>query len=144
MFKAEDAAGLDLVWLGVDAKGQLAAFVTAGEGPIPDSALEHALTEPGVESQLLDLPLSSADELLIDAPNPASFIALSQRGLFVFDWQDAHRTLRESTQRYELVCRPSQPLSASELPPPLQAAAHAAAFDGLFSLQDSIVVGRQG
>ncbi len=33
----DDLSGFDVVWLATDAVGRLAAFVTAGQGPIPDA-----------------------------------------------------------------------------------------------------------
>jgi len=143
MLSSDDAAGTDLVWLAADADGLLAAFVTAGEGPIPATALESALTEPGLEAQLLHLPVSSSHQLLTDVPNPTSFIELSQRGLFVFDWTDVHRMLREATHKYELVCRPDRPLSVSELPPVLRAVARSVIVDGVaFARHASISINR--
>lgn len=48
-----DPRGLDLAWLGSDAKGKVAVFLTAGEGPIPARALASALGEPHLESSFM-------------------------------------------------------------------------------------------
>jgi hypothetical protein len=145
MAAPNDASGLDLVWLGADAQGWLAAFVTAGEGPVPTAALPYALGEPDLESQLLLLPVRGSQVLLTTVPDPSSFIELSSRGLFVFDWTDVHRTLRDATQRYELVCRPLHPLSVEALPPALQIAARAALLEGVrFTEQTSVMLGLAG
>jgi hypothetical protein len=139
MVSPDDAAGLDLVWLGCDEDGLLAAFVTGGEGPIPVAALTSALGEDDLESQLLQLPVSSACRLLTDVPNSASFIELSRRGLFVFDWTDVHRAAVEATNRYELMCRPDRPLPVADLPLSLRAIARHVALKGIrFSSQSGV------
>jgi hypothetical protein len=117
--------GLDLVWLAVDESGTVGAFITAGEGPIPKSALAQALEEPGLEPQILELPFKCEAVLRVQVPIATSFIELASRGLFVYDWQDAHRTMAKARGLYELVCQPKLPIVESSLPDHLRVAARA-------------------
>lgn len=115
--------GQDLVWLASDGSGMVGAFITAGEGPIPVSALSAAVEEPDLESQVHRLPVICQATLLVNVPVATSFLALAKRGLFVFDWRDIHRSSAEATGMYELVCVPERPIAAAALPSLLQATA---------------------
>jgi len=42
---------------------------------------------------------------------PDDFIALAKRGLFVFDWRDVYRSMLNVTNSYELIARPTRPLT---------------------------------
>lgn len=109
--------GIDLVWLAVDEAGQLAAMVTGGAGPIPARVLANPDDEVfAVELGLLALPVIGAASVHVQVPNPQSFKALSERGLFVYDWTDTHRSLANSVSAYELVASPSAGLSHGDLP----------------------------
>lgn len=112
---------IDLVWLAVDEVGGLAAMVTGGAGPIPLQALAHDDEEIlGVEQALLDLPSTGFASVHVQVPNPQSFKALSERGLFVYDWTDVHRSLGDSIDAYELVASPSVRLGLGDLPDDLR------------------------
>jgi hypothetical protein len=107
------------VWLASDRNGHVGAFVTAGWGPIPVRALtfEHDFVED-VESLVNELPRISTAQFLI-ADNVSSFTAMSERGFFVYDWRDVHRSLRECTRKYEPVAVPASPIRTADLPDPL-------------------------
>jgi hypothetical protein len=49
----------------------------------------------------------------VDIKRPDDFITLAERGLFVYDWRDIHRTKQQETRSYELVAEPNSPLSIS-------------------------------
>lgn len=103
--------GYDLTWIARDEAGRLAAFITAGEAPIPLCVLSAGEAELlTTESKALELPLTGAAKLHVNVPRPDDFIALAQRGLFVFDWRDAHRALKDRSGEYELVASPSVPV----------------------------------
>lgn len=109
--------GIDCAWLASDSQGRLGVFMTAGVGPIPSIVLEvQHLPMEDVEEQLCRLPVVSAYHLLIEASRPDSFIALCERGLFVYDWTDVHRTRRNEIGAYELVAIPNAPIGSSRLP----------------------------
>lgn len=109
--------GSDLVWLGRDRVGRLAAFITAGAGQIPKRLLVEENMPCDFEGAILDLPKVSDVMLHVDVPRPDSFIALAERGLFVFDWRDIHRATRERSSCYELVATPLQPTRLVEIAP---------------------------
>lgn len=106
---------IDVVWLASDSAGQLAAIVTAGEGPIPTAvlALSNCIA---IEEALLSLPVVGEALLKAQLPDPTSFAELSRRGLFVYDWTDVHRTSARALQSYELMCSPTVRLSREDLP----------------------------
>jgi hypothetical protein len=114
---------IDFVWLASDPDGQLAAMITAGCGPMPDALLAAFEELPNLEGRMCDLPRIAEAILLVDVPNPASYRELSEKGLFVYDWTDIHRSKSQHIDAYELVARPSVTLRLDELPPDLRAAA---------------------
>ncbi len=121
--------GYDVVWLGADRNARVAAFITGGCGPIPATLFESALPDlTDLEDLILTMPVRARSELLVSVPHPDSFIELSGRGLYVFDWTDLHRAREFELGAYELVSRPLEPLSASLLPESLRAVANAAHF----------------
>lgn len=112
--------GSDYVWLGSNRRGQVAAFAIAGLGPIPNEVLRRCDVAAIENEALRLLPKSSAATLLVEIPRPASFLALATRGLFVYDWSDAHRAKVEDIKAYELVAIPDRPCDLSSLPEPLR------------------------
>lgn len=118
-----DPQGIDCVWLAIDQDGRVGAFFTGGEGPIPSSALSAAIADPALEGELETLPVIATTQMLVDYKRPDSFIAMGQRGLYVFDWRDVHQTSTNLTNKYSLVCEPSAYLRLEELPPHLKAIA---------------------
>jgi hypothetical protein len=109
--------GLDYVWLALDAKGHLGAFTTAGVGPIPLQALNNEVGPIDcLEDAVLELPKISEARLLATSGDLSSFVALAERGLFVYDWDDVHQTRQNRTNKYELQVAPHNPLRAGSLP----------------------------
>lgn len=106
---------IDVVWLASDSAGQLAAMVTAGEGPIPATVLAVSSCIANEEA-LLSLPVLGEALLKVRLPDPTSFAELSRRGLFVYDWTDVHRTNACALESYELMCSPTVRLSREDLP----------------------------
>jgi hypothetical protein len=109
---------IDLTWVAVDAAGRLAVFTSAGEGPVPESALQ---TSAAAEFAVAELPIVGGSKLLVNYPRPDDFVAFAERGLFAYDWCDAHRTAAASTGCYELVAVPLRPVQINELPAKLRA-----------------------
>ncbi len=108
--------GIDCLWLASDRNGHVGAFFTAGWAPIPTRVLtfEDGSIED-IEERVNDLPRISTARLLIPDDVP-SYMAMAERGLFVYDWTDAHRSLRESTRKYELVAVPANPIVTADPP----------------------------
>jgi len=135
--------GVDAAWLATDALGFVAVFTTGGEGPIPPSALPAAVGEPDLETQIVSLPIVSAATGA--ASVPSSFVALAERGFFAYDWADVHRTQANATHKYELVCRPTQPVKLSTLPAAVQVVARATLLPGVaFSTATHVAVQHEG
>lgn len=112
---------LDIAWLAVDDHQALAVMISAGEGPIPDAVLAHDADQIfGLEKALLSLPPIGAALDLAKVPDASSFAALSERGLFVYDWSDVHRTRVSALNGYELVARPSLAIDLDGLPQALR------------------------
>jgi hypothetical protein len=82
--------GVDCVWVAFDRDGHLGAFVTGGSGPIPVHLLAPGLLAvEDIETRLALLPRVSAAGLLVQIKRPDDFVAMAERGLFVYDWSDA-------------------------------------------------------
>lgn len=113
MISPSDLQGIDAAWLAVDAIGQVALFITGGEGHVPETAI--ASTEIAEEATL-SLPETSDCNLLVTLVRPDNFIAFARRGLFAYDWSDVHRPISQSLGGYELQARPFRPLQLTELP----------------------------
>jgi hypothetical protein len=113
-------AQIDMAWLAVDSAGRVAAMVTAGRGPMPAQILDNDWDEMlGAEEALHGLPSIAKGFIHAGGGDVSSCMALSQRGLFVYDWSDVHR-VRGYLDAYELVTSPSVALNAAYLPADLR------------------------
>jgi hypothetical protein len=119
--------GLDCCWLASDRIGQLGVFVTGGSGPIPVQALVPTYPLDALEATILELPKASDIDLRVRMPKPDRFVALAERGLFVYDWSDVHRT-EQYIDEYELMALPYRPLTLDLLPESLSDSARAVRF----------------
>ncbi len=107
--------GIDSCWLASDRDGHVGVFVTRGRGPIPAPALLEGYPLDGIEEQLLALPKASDIELRVPMPRSDRLVAFAERGFFVYDWSDAHRT-EQYIDEYELTALPHRPLALDLLP----------------------------
>jgi len=133
MSQQEYPHALDFAWIASDGQEHVAVFITAGEGPILAQALRgDFFPVKEVEPRVLRLSIrpDQAVTYLSDAPNPSSYIALAQRGVFVYDWTD-FTSVRESLNAYELVARPVMPITCADLPTDLREVAQAVRFPDL-------------
>ncbi len=120
--------GIDAAWLAIDGLGQVAVFTTAGQGPVPKSALASI---ESAEADVLRLPAICEATRVMAVPRPDSFVAFAERGLFAYDWSDAHRTSSGSIGGYELAAVPTIPVRTSQLPAGLQSGASATRIPGI-------------
>ena len=121
--------GIDCVWVASDRIGHLGAFITAGVGPIPDKALDVSYVPlESIESRICDMPKGSDVRLLVSVKTPDDFIALAERGVFVFDWTDTGRTSREAVRAYEPVASPVRPIKVDMVPADIAALANVLKF----------------
>lgn len=112
--------GIDCVWLAADSDGHVAAFATAGSGPIPVGVLESAeCAIEDIEGKIVEMPRTGSAQLLVSLKRPDDFIDIAERGIFAYDWSDVHRTQRDRTGAYEPIAVPTSPIKCSQLPPEL-------------------------
>ena len=119
--------GIDCCWLASDRNGHPGVFVTGGRGPIPAQALLETYPIDTIEEQILTLPKASDIDLRVRMPRPDRFVALAERGFFVLDWSDIHRT-EAYIDEYELMALPYRPLTLDLLPDDLADAARSIRF----------------
>jgi hypothetical protein len=122
--------GLDCCWLASDRIGQLGVFMTGGSGPIPALALLPPYPLDEIEETILALPKASDIDLRVRVPRPDGFVALAERGFFVYDWSDVHRT-EQYIDEYELMALPYRPLTLDLLPASLSEAARLVRFSAV-------------
>jgi len=122
--------GIDTLWLASDHAGHVGVFMTGGSGPIPVQALHPGYPLDDLEAHLLDLPKASDIDLRVRVPESDRFVALAERGFFVFDWSDVHRT-ELYIDEYELIALPYRPLTLDLLPESLSDAARAVRFSAV-------------
>jgi hypothetical protein len=109
--------GIDCSWVASDRMGHVGVFVIAGVGPVPIPLLEQdGMAVEDMEELIWTLPVTSAALVLPTVSEDADFVRMAERGVFVYDWTDVHRTLRNETHAYELVARPAKPVAAGTLP----------------------------
>ena len=118
-----DTVGFDCVWLASDIAGCLAAVVTAGVGPIPESVFGGPVDLSDLEYRLLQLPVVGEASAVVEDGDATSFLELARRGLLVFDWTDVHSFDRAKIDAYQLVAAPACAIHASDLPADLGAVA---------------------
>jgi hypothetical protein len=118
-----DAAGFDCAWLVSDIASCLAAVVTAGAGPLPESVFGGPVDPSDLEYRLLQLPVVGEATALVEDGDATSFLDLARRGLFVFDWTDVYRTGRAKIDAYQLVAVPACAIHTADLPADLGAVA---------------------
>jgi hypothetical protein len=132
----------DCAWLASDREGHVGAFITAGVGPIPAEALSSVyMPVEDIEGRLCQLPLVSQVQLLVSVKRPDDFIDLAERGIFVYDWTDINRTLREKRRVYELVAVPTNPITVTSLPSDLADLAKIVRLaDVLFAASEAVYI----
>lgn len=107
--------GIDCMWIAVDQVGMLGAFMSAGGGDIPTNAIQSTIILlEELEEKILQFPISSLVDLKIHLPRSDDFIALSERGFFVYDWSDVHHS--KYSNGYELISVPRTPTYLKQLP----------------------------
>lgn len=121
--------GIDCVWLASDREGYLAAFITAGAGPVPIEALKCDYVHlEDIEALVCGMPIVSGARLLVSVKRPDDFVDLAARGVFVYDWTDINRIARDAVGAYEPVAVPVKPIKLDVLPAELAVVATALQF----------------
>lgn len=116
MEQPNDFEGIDLVWLGIDQRGMIAAFVTAGCTFIPVEALNSCIIQfQDIEMTIHSLPTISDYELKISYPKMDDYIEIVKKGIFVYDWTDFDKSIFDQTHKYEIVAIPKNPIFVNDL-----------------------------
>ncbi len=100
------------------------------QGTRPDSgagAARDRILSTASKRQILALPKASDIDLRVRMPRPDRLVALAERGFFVYDWSDVHRT-EQYIDEYELMALPYRPLTLDLLPESLSDTARAVRF----------------
>jgi hypothetical protein len=94
------------------------------------------------EERIAELPRVSKARLLVLMPRPDSFFGMAERGLFVYDWSDVHRTRAEELRVYELVAIPENPIKVDGIPEELALLAAEPRLDAAFANEARLDVAR--
>ena len=120
MTQPSDLEMIDCAWLACDTFGRLAVLITAGSGPVPAAVFEGPVDIFDIEERLWALPYNGTVRLRLTPEEVPSFTTLAERGLFVFDWSDIHRTHHltnalSSWRRHRplAICRTSRTISVA-------------------------------
>lgn len=108
--------GIDFVWIGADKSGQAAVFVTAGTAPIPISILQGDIAPENIEELINKMPKYTERSDDSELPYAESFDNFVERGFFVFDWTDIHRTRAHQTGMYQRVSAPRSSIDFKDIP----------------------------
>ena len=117
---AQDVVGLEFDWFACDETGQLGVFTSAGSGFIP--ATVFASTEAPYNSVIAVLAIKGtvpAIQVFTGNGRYNDWLDFATRGLFAYDFQDVHRVHADERHGYDLIARPSVPISVLDLPPSL-------------------------
>lgn len=124
-------SGVDLLWVCTDRVSNVAALITSGDGPIPTYLIESCPDLLYLEESVLRLPLMTRAELLVDVPRPDSFLAIAERGIYVFDWGEFLINPIGVHQKYRIVARPVTPLNSEFVADKVLSRASLVKFDGI-------------
>ncbi|MEM8814731.1 MAG: hypothetical protein AAGE85_02830 [Pseudomonadota bacterium] len=102
--------GREFDWVATDSKGSVGYFSTAGVAPVPEICLSNNGIYEYLFEEVVGLPVVCAARVLDKSDRDiADWIAVAERGFYAYDWS-------RYTSRYDLVAKPSEPLSAMTLP----------------------------
>lgn len=159
--------GWDCVWLAVDEIRQVAAFATAGIAPVPVAVFDPPEVLDTAEKLVWDLPVRGefvrhfqppADPAplgwfswfarppeLPKGPGTSCYEEFARRGVFGYDWFDAHRfRLGEKTGTYDLIAAPTSPARVDDLDPAVGELARLVRFEGIrFGQYTSVAVAQR-
>jgi hypothetical protein len=105
---------------------------------LPSAVLQTTLPVEESEAVVCSLPRTTTAHLLVSVPRPDSFVALAERGLFVYDWNE-HPIASISTGVYEAVATPNDPVCFGTLTEELVKISKVVTF-GSVSFMDARVV----
>ena len=105
---------LEFDWFGIDKVGQISVFSSFNRGYTPKKAILSQEKYFQLQKLILNLPIiTKAITFTNEKGNFSDWISYSEKGLFAFDYQDAHRV--NKTDLYDLITKPIKPLLASHI-----------------------------
>jgi hypothetical protein len=136
MPRAHPRWGIEFDWLGVDQRGHVAVFTTAGYGPLPKDVNLHLNDVDDAIDQLDRLPvIGEADQIVKPASdgNYSDWYTYSAQGFYAYDWDDSHGP-------YLRLSVPTVPIAIGSLPSTMQAVGRYATFELDFAEASQIEV----
>ena len=135
-------ASLDYEWFCVDSQDNIACMITAGDGPLPQSAFRNkdvndrfaefvkklpprggyviqardVFEKSGTTSKFVETGLSPIPDNEFNRQRLRDFIHLAERGIFAYDWVDVHRPGYACSRKYEQIAKPKVPLKLADIP----------------------------
>lgn len=105
---------LEFDWFGIDKLGQISVFSSFNRGYIPKKAILSQEKYFQLQRLILNLPnITKAITYTNEKGNFCDWISYSEKGLFAFDYLDAHRV--DKTNLYDLITKPVKPLLISNI-----------------------------
>jgi hypothetical protein len=136
MPRAHPRWGIEFDWLGVDQRGHVAVFTTAGYGAVPENANLHLNDVDHAIEDLRRLPvIGEAGQIVRPASdgNYADWHTYSAQGFYAYDWHVPHGP-------YIRLSVPTVPIAIGSLPSGIQAVADYAPFKLEFAKTSKIEV----
>jgi hypothetical protein len=107
-----DLTGVECDWLASDRDGHVAVIASVGYGPIPQPVMDSAGAGKDFDIAAFAEGLVPRSALTLDNPyagNCSEYVALGERGVFVYDWS-VHRG------PYKRSVAPERPIHLSDVP----------------------------
>jgi hypothetical protein len=110
----DGAYSQELDWLAVDNKRQLGIFTAVMNAPIPDKVKSSFENYEDLRQRVeLTAKTTAAIVVTREKGDFSDWIAYADKGFFAFDFQDIHRT--DKKNQYDLIAKPTRPLTIDEL-----------------------------
>lgn len=99
MLRAHPRWGIEFDWLGVDRRGYVAVFTTAGYGAVPVDVNQHAADVDAALEQASGLHVTGSASDLVPSPADGDYSdwhAYSGKGVYAYDWRLWHGPYQRS------------------------------------------------
>jgi len=105
---------MEFDWIGIDQIGSIGIFSCLNRAWIPNKAISSYEKYQGLSGLINSLPFIS-DAVLITGERGVfdTWLSLSRKGLYTFDYQDIHR--HNKLNRYDLIYKPVVALNSNQL-----------------------------
>jgi hypothetical protein len=110
----EQSDAFEFDWYGIDRTGHVAAFSSYGRGVIPSVVKTFRESYNALYELIAALPDSAQAELVYKGNGQYDdWLAYSRRGLYGYDYQDAHRAI--PLGQYDLLTVPATSIHVTDL-----------------------------